>query len=361
MKIIAADATYYRWPRKAPVSNGMHTWTDISMCLVTIRTDGGPVGIGVGSASPGERQLRDEFCSLIVGMDPTMTELISSKLSDTKMYGRRGFETAALSPIDMALWDIKAKLAGLPLHRLVGGFRDRVPIYIAGGYYGHDKSLKDLQKEMVGYVKKGARAVKMKVGRLSQIDDAKRVEAVRSAVGYDIRLMLDANCAYRSHEAVQFAKRVEACDIAWFEEPVGPEDYAGFARIGRRTSIPLAAGEQEYRIAGFRDLMATDAVSIIQPDARWMGGITEFMKVAALAQAQGLDIAAHGPQHVHLPLVGAIPNGIYAEYYDDDFETPSGPAFAEEFAVDPDGRIALSMRPGAGFTPNDEVLSRYEQ
>lgn len=359
MKITAAVARYYRWPRKAPVSNGLHTWTDISMCLVTIRTDEGAVGIGVGSASPGERQLRDEFCSLVVGMDPTMTELISSKLSDTKMYGRRGFETAALSPIDMALWDIKAKLAGLPLHRLVGGFRDRVPIYIAGGYYGRDKSLKDLQKEMVGYVKKGARAIKMKVGRLSQIDDAKRVEAVRSAIGGDIRLMLDANCAYRSNEAVQFAKRVEAWDIAWFEEPVGPEDYAGFARIGRQTSIPLAAGEQEYRIAGFRDLIATDAISIIQPDARWMGGVTEFMKVAALAQAHGISVAAHGPQHLHLPLVGAIPNGLYAEFYDDDLDTPHGSAFLERLAIDAGGNVALSEEPGAGYTPNERVLSRF--
>lgn len=359
MKITGAQAKYYRWPRQAPVSNGRHTWTDISMCLVTVTTDHGPTGIGVGGASPGERQLRDEFCSLVHGLDPTATELISSRLSDTKLYGRRGFETAALSPIDMALWDIKAKLAGLPLHRLVGGYRESVPIYMAGGYYGRDKSLVDLQTEMVGYVERGAKAVKMKVGRLSQIEDARRVEGVRAAIGSNIRLMLDANCAYRSHDAIQFAKRVEAYDIAWFEEPVGPEDYAGFAKIGRQTSIPLAAGEQEYRIFGFRDLMATGAVGIVQPDARWMGGVTEFMKVAALAQAHGLDVAAHGPQHLHLPLIGAIPNGIYAEYYAGDFDTPYGPAFLDEPAVDSEGNVPLSTLPGAGYVPNHAVLSRF--
>lgn len=101
---------------------------------------------------------------------------------------------------------------------------------------------------------------------------------------------------------MQFAKRVEPFDIAWFEEPVAPEDYAGFSTIGMQTSIPIAADEQEYRVHGFRDLIVTGAVGIIQPDARWMGGVTEFMKVAAVAQAQGLTIAAHGPQHIHLPL-----------------------------------------------------------
>lgn len=346
MKILSAEAKYYRWPMPRPISNGTHTWTDMQMGVVTVTTDEGVTGVGIGSASPGERQFREEFCRLIVGMDPTMTEFIWATLSDTKMYGRRGFETAALSAIDMALWDIKAKLAGLPLHKLLGGYRDRVPVYIAGGYYGAEKSLRDLQTEMAAYVGKGARAVKMKVGRVSQQQDAARVAAVRDAIGPDIRLMIDANGAYRAHEAIQFAERVEAHDIAWFEEPVAPEDYDGCARVGRHTSIPIAAGEQEYRIHGFRDLIATGVVGIIQPDARWMGGITEFMKVAALAQAYCIDVAAHGPQHIHLPLVAAIPNGIFAEYYDGDFDTEFGPVFAQPFTINDDGTVTLSEAPG---------------
>jgi len=358
MKILSAEAKYYRWQRPVPVSNGKHTWTDMQMGVVTIITDDGFTGVGIGSGSPGERQFREEFCRRIIGVDPTMTERIWAMLSDSKMYGRRGFETAALAPIDMALWDIKAKLAGLPLHRLVGGYRDRVPIYIAGGYYSSDKTLRDLQAEMTGYVEKGAKAVKMKVGRLSHVEDAARVGAVRAALGPDIKLMIDANCAYRAHEAIQFARRVEAFDIAWFEEPVGPEDYAGFSRVGMQTSIPIAAGEQEYRVHGFRDLMATGVVGIVQPDARWMGGVTEFMKVSALAQAQGAAIAAHGPQHIHLPLIGAIPNGIYAEYYDGDFDTPYGSVFLETFSIGDDGNVALSQVPGVGYALNNEVLAK---
>ncbi|RWD98776.1 mandelate racemase/muconate lactonizing enzyme family protein [Mesorhizobium sp.] len=358
MKIRSAEAKYYRWPRPSPVSNGRHTWTDMQMGVVTITTDDGLTGIGIGSASPGERQFREEFCARIIGMDATLTERIWAILSDSKMYGRRGFETAALAPIDMALWDIKAKRANLPLHRLIGGYRDSVPVYIAGGYYGADKTLRDLQAEMAGYVEKGARAVKMKVGRVSQAEDAARVEAVRAAIGPDITLMIDANCAYRSYEAIQFARRVEEFDIAWFEEPVGPEDYAGFSRIGMQTSIPIAAGEQEYRVHGFRDLIATGAIGIIQPDARWMGGVTEFMKVAALAQAQGIAIAAHGPQHIHLPLIGAIPNGIYAEYYHGDFDTPHGPIFLDEPSIDDNGSVSLSQSPGTGFALKPDVIAK---
>ena len=358
MKIVSAEASYYRWPRRAPVSNGTHTWTDMQMGVVTINTDEGVTGVGIGSASPGERQFRDEFCRLIIGMDPTMTEQIWAMLSDSKMYGRRGFETAALSAIDIALWDIKAKQAGLPLHRLVGGFRTRVPIYIAGGYYSEGKSLRDLQAEMVGYVEAGAKAVKMKVGRISQAGDAERVAAVRAAIGPEIKLMVDANCAFRAHEAIQFAARIEAYNISWFEEPVAPEDYGGFSRIRTHTSIPIAAGEQEYRIHGFRDLMATGAVGIVQPDARWMGGITEFMKVATLAQAHGIDVAAHGPQHVHLSLIGAVPNGTYAEFYEGDFETPFGPVFAEPITINDDGTVTVPETPGATPALNQPVLSK---
>jgi D-arabinonate dehydratase len=357
MKIVSAEAKYYRWPRSRPVSNGTHTWTDMQMGVVTVTTDEGVTGVGIGSASPGERQFREEFCRLIVGMDPTMTELIWATLSDTKMYGRRGFETAALSAIDMALWDIKAKLAGLPLHKLLGGYRNRVPIYIAGGYYGADNSIRDLQSEMAAYVETGARAVKMKVGRISQREDAARVAAVRDVIGPDIKLMIDANGAYRAHEAILFAARVEAHDISWFEEPVAPEDYCGYARIGRQTSIPIAAGEQEYRVHGFRDLIGT-GVGIIQPDARWMGGITEFMKVAALAQAHGVDVAAHGPQYIHLPLVGAIPNGTYAEFYDGDFDTAFGPIFAEPCTINSDGTATLSQAQGATPALRRDVLSK---
>ena len=288
-----------------------------------------------------------------------LSEKIWSDLWSPKLYGRRGYETRALSSIDFALWDIKGKVAGLPLYKLLGGFRNRIPSYVAGGYYAPGKTHRDLQAEMVGYVESGAKAVKMKVGAAPLGEDVARVKAVREAIGPDIRLMIDVNCAYRYYEAIQFAKRVEPYDIFWLEEPVQPDDYEGFTKIARATSIPLAAGENEYTKHGFRDLIATQAVAILQPDARWMGGVTEFIKVASLAEAHGLDIAAHGDQQTHLHLLGAIPNALYLEYYPAEFDPMHGQVYLETPKIQPDGSVELLETPGLGLAPNEEAIGRY--
>ena len=131
----------------------------------------------------------------------------------------------------------------------------------------------------------------MKIGAVPINEDVARVKAVREAIGPDVKLLVDANCAYRYYEAIQLARRAEEYDLFWFEEPVQPDDYDGFRKIAAATAIPIATGENEYTKHGFRDLIATQAVAILNPDARYMGGVTEFMKVAAMAQAHGLDIA----------------------------------------------------------------------
>src|SRR5207248_4602518 len=134
--------------------------------------------------------------------------------------GRRGLTTRAISAIDIGLWDIRARVAGLPLYKLLGGFRDRVPTYIAGGYYEEGKGLKELQQEMYDNIAMGAKAIKMKVGAVSIREDAARVAAVREAIGPDVKLLADGNCAYRAFEAFQFDRRVEVYDLYWFEEGV---------------------------------------------------------------------------------------------------------------------------------------------
>ncbi|HWJ75191.1 MAG TPA: mandelate racemase/muconate lactonizing enzyme family protein [Kaistia sp.] len=359
MKITSVTSEYYSWPRPMPISNGVHTWTDVRRAVVRIETDEGITGIGVGGAAAGERQFRDAFAARLIGQDPLLTEKIWADLWSPKLYGRRGYETRALSSIDFALWDIKGKVAGLPLYKLLGGFRNRIQSYVAGGYYAPGKTHGDLQAEMAGYVERGARAVKMKVGAAPLNEDVARVRAVRAAIGPDIRLMIDVNCAYRYYEAIQFAKRVEEQDIFWLEEPVQPDDYEGFTKIARATSIPLAAGENEYTKHGFRDLVATQAVAILQPDARWMGGVTEFMKVAALAEAHGLDIAAHGDQQTHLHLLGAIPNALYLEYYPVEFDPMHGQVYLETPKIEADGSVTLLETPGLGLAPNEEAIGRY--
>jgi L-alanine-DL-glutamate epimerase-like enolase superfamily enzyme len=359
MKITKVTPSYYSWPRTHPISNGAHTWTHVVRCMLKIETDEGITGYGIGSASDGERQLRESFAGRLIGLDPIMTERIWSTLWDSKLHGRRGHETAALSSIDMALWDIKSKYAGLPLHRLLGGFTDKMPVYIAGGYYMAGEGIAELQREMVSYVELGARAVKMKIGRLSIREDVQRVRAVREAIGPDIRLMLDANASYRYFEAIQIAQRLEEYDIYWLEEPVAPDDYAGYAKIAAHTPITLAAGEQEYTKYGFRDLIRTDAVGILQPDPRWMGGVTEFMKVAALAEASGLAVSAHGDHQVNLPLMTAIACGVWMEYYPAAFDPMLSSFYSDAAVLDTDGCLKVPEVIGNGCTPNETLLEPY--
>ncbi len=359
MRITKVRCDDYAWPRDVPIRNGTHTWTEVRRCVLSIETEDGLVGVGIGGASPGEVAIREVFARELVGMDADLIAAVWSHLDDPKLYGRRGHEHYALSSVDLALWDLKAKRAGMPLHRLLGGATDRVPFYIAGGYYGAGKTHSDLQREVASYAALGARGVKIKVGGLTMTEDVARVRAARATLGAEIALMLDANGAYRAHEAICFGSRVAEFDIAWFEEPVGPEDYEGYARVGRHLSLPIAAGEQEYGLSGFRDLIATGAVAILQPDARWTGGVSAFARIAVLAESAGLVVSSHGDQQVHAPLMASIRNASLAEYY-----APSVDPHAERFYRTPvtrtsDGHLLLSQEPGGGWEVDTQAMERF--
>jgi L-alanine-DL-glutamate epimerase-like enolase superfamily enzyme len=204
----------------------------------------------------------------------------------------------------------------------------------------------------------GANAVKMKIGGAPINEDVERVRVVRQAVGPDVRVMVDANCAYRYYEAIEIARKMEPSDIFWFEEPVNPDDYKGHQLVSQATTIPIATGENEYTRYGFRDLIETRSAAIIQPDGLIMGGVTEFMKVAALAQAHDLPIAPHGTQDVHIHLVSAIPNGLILEYYSTSTDPLHREMFEETLQVE-DGHVRPPNRPGLGIVPNVKVLERY--
>jgi L-alanine-DL-glutamate epimerase-like enolase superfamily enzyme len=359
VRITGVSTAEYQWPRAVPITNGLHTYTTSDLAVVKIETDAGVTGYGVGGTKSGERAFRASFLETLVGKDPTMTEAIWSSLWSPKLSGRRGYETRALSSIDLALWDVKAKLAGLPLYKLLGGFRKDIPIYIAGGYYTKDKGLKELQRELASYVALGARAVKMKIGALSIKEDVARIKAAREAIGDDIGLLLDANCAYRYYEAIQLARRAEEYEPFWFEEAVQPDDYEGFRKIAAATSIPLATGENEYTKHGFRDLIATQAVAILNPDARYMGGVTEFMKVAAMAQAHGLDICPHGDQQAHLNLLAAIPNARLLEFYPKEVDGMAASVYLHAPALNSDGTVTVPDVPGIGLDPDEKALEPH--
>jgi D-arabinonate dehydratase len=250
-------------------------------------------------------------------------------------------------------------MADVPLYKLLGGYRSSIPTYIAGGYYQEGKGLDELAAEMHENVAMGARAVKMKVGAAPIQEDVERVRVVREAIGPQTRLMIDANCAYKAREAVRLATLVEQYDIFWFEEPVMPDDYEGHRRVVEATSIPVATGENEYTLFGFRDLIEHRSASILNANATILGGVTEFMKVAALTQAHGLEIAPHGTQDIHIHLVTAIRNGLMLEFYRDTHDPMWKHIYLEPLMLNADGTVSPPAVPGIGLAPNYEALKPH--
>ena len=353
MKITGVECATYQWKRKVPITNGLHTYSTAKVGTVTLTTDEGITGIGTGSV-----ELVPMFKDHLIGEDPLCNEKIWHKLWIPKLVGRRGPSTKAIAAIDIALWDIKAKAANMPLYKLLGGAKDRIPIYMAGGYYEEGKDLAALADEMKEYLAMGTKAVKMKIGAKSITEDAKRVEAVRKAVGDDVKVLLDANCAYNVHEAIMFIKRVEEYSPYWFEEPVQPDDYDGFRRIGQASSVPVATGENEYTRFGFRDLILTSEVPILNADVFVLGGITEWMKIAGMAQAHNRVIAPHGSQTIHVSLNCAVQNSLILEYYPER-HYEMGKMYSHSLELNDDGTVSPPEIPGHGFYPNLEVLGKY--
>ena len=362
MQVTNVRMESFRWPRKKPIRNGRYVYPTSGLDVVTIETDEGVTGVGLSGGVQESPSIGIEILAhlkqYVVGQDPFDTARIWDDMWQPKLVGRRGITTRVISGIDIALWDLKGKAAGVPLYKLLGGFANKIPVYIAGGYYEEGKGLDELATEMGEAVALGADAVKMKIGGAPINEDIERVRVVRKAVGPGVRVMVDANCAYRYYEAIEIARKMEPYDIFWFEEPVNPDDYKGHQLVSQATTIPIATGENEYTRYGFRDLIESRSAAIIQPDGLIMGGVTEFMKVAALAQAHDLPIAPHGTQDVHIHLVSAIPNGLILEYYSTSTDPLHREMFEETLQVE-DGHVRPPNRPGLGIVPNMKVLERY--
>jgi D-galactarolactone cycloisomerase len=267
-----------------------------AVCLVKVTTDEGVYGWGEGYGPAEVVQAGVRwFTPHVIGQDALNTATLWQLLYRRSLdYARRGVLLAALSAIDIALWDIKGKLLGQPVSVLLGGpRRDAVRVYATGMYFQHGVDLPTtLAKEATGYVEQGFTALKMKVG-LGIAEDVENVRAVRAAIGPDIALMIDANHAYARHEAAHLARSVEDQAIGWFEEPISPEDYEGYRELRRQTTIPIAGGECEYLCAGFRHLAMNQCVDIAQPDLGAAGGLTEGQRIASLMNTFGAQVTPH--------------------------------------------------------------------
>ena len=237
----------------------------------------------------------DAVAPWLIGEDPLRTDVIWRQVySRLRDHGQKGVVIEGLSGIDIALWDIKGKHFGVPVHRLLGGAeRTEVQAYATGLYRRKSGDpLRYLPEEAAGYVDEGFKAVKLKVG-FGIEEDAAVTSAVRAAIGRDVALMVDANHAYDAVAAIRLGRMIEPHEIGWFEEPVPPEDVAGYRAVKAALTIPIAGGECEYTRMGFRDLMTSRALDIVQPDTCAAGGLSECRKIADMAEAFGIRYNPH--------------------------------------------------------------------
>ncbi len=264
--------------------------------LVEIETADGLLGWGesYGPARPNAAVV-EAMKPLLIGADALASEALWEQLyAAFRDHGQKGLPVQALSGIDIALWDLKGRHFGVPAHRLLGGpVRTEVKAYATGLYRRQAGDPRDyLAKEAAGYAAEGFAAMKLKVG-FGVAEDAAVARAVRAAIGGDVALMIDANHGYDATRAIQLGRQVAELDIGWFEEPVPPEDLAGYAEVRARQPIPVAGGECEFTRFGFRELLVRRAVDVVQPDTCAAGGLSECVKIAAMANAHGVRYVPH--------------------------------------------------------------------
>lgn len=296
MRVEKIEATVVEQKLTRPYYFSQWEYDRRAACLVKVTADDDTYGWGEGYGPAEVVQAGVRFLApVVVGQDPLHEAALWQAMYLRSLdYARRGVLVAALSAIDVALWDLKGKLLGQPVCVLLGGRRrDRVRVYATGMYFSEGPGLPErLAEEASTYRAQGFSAVKMKVG-LGVSTDVENVRAVREAIGPHVDLMVDANHAFSRPEAAALARQMEPYDIHWFEEPLSPEDYEGYRELRGRTSIPIAAGECEYLCAGFRQLLTSPCVDIAQPDVCAAGGLSEARRIAALAHTFGVNVSPH--------------------------------------------------------------------
>lgn len=329
--------------------------------LVLVHTDTGAVGIGSGYSHPGlmELVLQHQLAPFLQGEDPTQVEALWEKMYRiTRWYGRKGAAMTAVGALDTALWDLRGQAAGQPVWRLLGGQQSTCPAYASALLWN---DVDKLAAEAARHIENGFRRVKMRLGRSSEYDVA-AVQAVRQAIGPDNDMLVDGSMRYNDQTAREMAAQLETHSAFWFEEPFEPENLEAFTSLRRDVQVPLAAGENEFGLQGFQELIRNQAVDIVQPDASRCGGITEVKRVADAAQAAGLRVATHSWSDAlaivaNAHVISNAPNGITVEV------DQTGNPLVEQLLNEPlditDGQLALSDAPGLGVSLNQAVIESH--
>ncbi|MFG2007431.1 mandelate racemase/muconate lactonizing enzyme family protein [Spirillospora sp. NPDC048911] len=360
-RIIQVRLSSVSLPLDTPISDAkvftgrQKPMTEVAMLFAEIGTESGHEGIGFGyskrAGGPGQYAHAKEIAPELLGEDPNDIARIWNKLVWAgASVGRSGLATQAIAAIDIALWDLKAKRAGLPLAKLIGAHRDSVRCYNTSGGFLHTP-LDQVIDNAKASLERGIGGIKIKVGHPDSKVDLTRVETVREKLGEDIPLMVDANQQWDRATARRLGRVLERFDLIWIEEPLDAYDHAGHAALAASLDTPIATGEMLTSVAEHAELIRAGAADIIQPDAPRIGGITPFLRLSALADHHRLQLAPHFAMEIHLHLAATYPQEPWVEHFE-----WLEPLFNERLEIQ-DGRMLVPDRPGLGVTLSDQAAA----
>lgn len=361
MKISHVDAFAIRYPLREPLKDATHDLDIYEIAVVRVTTDDGLVGHGYASAMHGGADLivrltRSFLAPILLGRDPFHVRgLWDEMFWHTQILGRAGLNRAAMSAVDIALWDLMSRSLGVPVWKLLGGTGvTSVPLYSTdAGWLSFEQD--DMIERMHRVLAKGFSGVKMKIGSPDPRADMRRVAAVREAIGPDVPLMVDINTHWDLTTALRYGPQLDAFDIDWLEEPMNQHDVKGHAQLQALMKAPLLVGENLTSLTLFRDYFEQRALRLAQPDVRCLGGITRWLDVASLARANSISVvpACWDTMQVSIQLAAATPEVHLMEHLDWTLDV-----FEERLQIE-NGRLQVPTGPGVGCTVRQEYVEQY--
>jgi L-alanine-DL-glutamate epimerase-like enolase superfamily enzyme len=353
-RVVRARAWLCDLPVEQVRTDAVQAFVKQETIFVELETQSGVVGLGyaytIGTGGGAVLDLlRQTLLETVVGKDVHGPERIwADAFNITRATTTGAITSLALAALDTSVWDARCRALGLGLWQLAGGFRDRVPVYDTEGGWLHltEDELVDQARQSLD---EGLGGVKIKIGK-PYVADRQRLAAVRDAVGAELDIMVDANQSFTAAEAIRRSRMLADLDVFWFEEPLPADDIAGHARLASLTTVPIAVGESLYAPAQFREYLQRGAAGIVQVDVARVGGITPWLKVAHLAETFNVQVAPHFLMELHLPLLCAIPNGLYLE------RIPQLRAITTSDITIRDGHAEVPRTPGLGIDWDPEAI-----
>lgn len=358
VRITGLRTAVVHMPFDPPIGGGLHRLLSSDCVLVFLDTDAGLTGQGLVFCINRSRlevlhAMVQSLAPVVIGLDPEFGGVLAARWrKELNFVGEAGVSVMGLAGVEEALWDLRGKAAGLNVSRLVGACAAAVPIYNSGGLW-IDRSIDQLQEEAGRFVQQGWRAMKMRLGSPDPRTDVARVRAVREAVGWEVAIMADLNQQFTVPRAIRLGRMLEEWGLAWLEEPVAYRDHEGEAAIAAALDTPIASGETEYTSRGMLQMLQHRSVDILMPDLQRMGGPSELLKAAHLAEAFDKPVVSHLFPEMNLSLFATMPNAMFLEY----MPWTSG-VYREQIELDAEGRAIVPDRPGWGFSFDPDAVRR---